>query len=64
MVISNSSSVICLCLLRKYDEGLQERFALSSANENLMVIHPDGPHSRVGNVPTLLAGKLLFLSNQ
>lgn len=40
----------------KCNEGLGKRFALSSANDNLMVIHPDGPHSRVGNVPTSLAG--------
>lgn len=30
-------------------------FGLSSANENLMVIHPDGPHCRIGNIPISLA---------
>lgn len=58
-VSRNSSVEVCL-FIGKSNEGLEKRFALSSANENLMVIHPDGPHSRVGNVPTLLTGFFFF----
>lgn len=48
--------LLCLCLFVKSNEGLGSRFALSSANENLMKTHPDGLHSKVGNEPVSHAG--------